>query len=88
MARNWDYVWVGRVALVGCAFGLVFGLGASVAVASPGQLDSSFGTGGVFTSSFQTPQSPGQLAFATVDSQRRTVIASTRRTTVIWMCCG
>jgi hypothetical protein len=52
-------------------------VGASVAVAAPGELDGSYATGGVFTGGFQT-EPPGLHAqFAVVDSQRRTVIAAT-----------
>jgi hypothetical protein len=53
--------------------------GASAAMAAPGELDSGFASGGLFTGGFQTEPAgaPSRDQSATVDSQGRTVIAAT-----------
>ncbi len=62
-----------------CALGVLMA-GAAAAMAAPGELDSGFANGGVFTGSFETEPSgaPPRFQSAVVDSQRRTVIAVTR----------
>jgi hypothetical protein len=60
-----------------CVSGFLIAGVPGAALAAPGELDASYGAGGVFTGPFQT-ESPGMHAqFAVVDSQRRTVIAAT-----------
>src|SRR6201995_769573 len=62
-----------------CALGVSIA-SAPAAMAAPGELDSGFASGGVFTDSFETEPSgaPPRFQSAVVDSQRRTVIAATR----------
>jgi uncharacterized delta-60 repeat protein len=60
-----------------CAGGLLAAASPVAALAAPGELDASYGTGGVFTGPFQTAAPSVREQYAVVDSQRRTVIAAT-----------